>query len=407
MSKSIFFTGQPIFSQLLKYVPRDLVGRISKELKADHYCKRFNSHDHLVTLLFATLNNCDSLREVTTGMMAWQQRLNHLGLKHFPRRSTLSDANKRRSAEVFEKIYMGLLNRYSHFLSDSRIKKHESRLYIFDSTTITLFQEVLQGTGLVGLNGKRKGGIKVHTLMKSTQDIPCMVRFSASAKADSSFLKEVNLPKGSIVVFDRGYNQYATFNKFTEQGVKWVTRLRQTAAVEVIEDKLVTDWQKQKGIISDQLIMLGHCNRTDKRRIKVRARLITYKDPESAKSLQFVTNDTRMVPSTIAGIYRKRWQIEILFKRLKQNYPLKYFLGENENAIKIQIWCSLIADLLLKMVKKGCGAKWSFSNLTSMVRLHLMTYIDLFAFLHCPEKSLLAMINRKTDNPNNALLFST
>ena len=407
MSKSIFFTGQPIFTQILKYVPRDLVWRISRELKADHYCKRFNSYDHLVTLLFATFNNCDSLREVTTGMLALEQRLNHLGLKYFPRRSTLSDANKRRSADVFEKIYTRLLNRYSHFLTDSRIKRNESRLYIFDSTTITLFQEVLQGTGLVGLNGKRKGGIKVHTLMKSNQDIPCMVRFSASAKADSSFLKEVDLPKGSIVVFDRGYNQYATFNRFTEEGIKWVTRLRQSAAPQVIEDKSVTDWQKQKGIISDQLIMLGHCNRTDKRRVKVRARLITYKDPQSAKCFQFLTNDTRMAPSTIAGIYRKRWQIEILFKRLKQNYPLKYFLGENENAIKIQIWCSLIADLLLKLIKKGCAAKWSFSNLTSMIRLHLMTYIDLFAFLHCPEKSLLEMIKSKNDNPNNALLFST
>jgi hypothetical protein len=407
MSKSIFFTGQPIFTQLLKYVPRDMVYRISRDLKADYYCKRFNSHDHLVTLLFATFNNCDSLREVTTGMLALQQRLNHLGLKHFPRRSTLSDANKRRSADVFEKIYTELLNRYSHFLSDSRLKKHESRLYIFDSTTITLFQEVLQGTGLVGLNGKRKGGIKVHTLMKSNQDVPCMVRFSASAKPDSIFLKEVDLPKGSIVIFDRGYNQYATFNRFTEQGVRWVTRLRQSAALHVIEDKFVTDGQKQKGIISDQIIMLGHCNRTDKRRVKVNARLITYKDPQSSECFRFVTNDPRMAPSTIAGIYRKRWQIEILFKRLKQNYPLKYFLGENENAIKIQIWCSLIADLLLKVIKKGCAARWAFSNLTSMVRLHLMTYIDLLAFLHCPEKSLLSMINRKNDNPNTALLFST
>ena len=407
MSKNIFFTGQPIFSQLLKYIPRDLIARVAKDYKADYYCKRFNSYDHLVTLLYATFNHCNSLREVTTGMLAWQQRLNHLGLKYFPRRSTLSDANRRRRADVFEKIYMKLLSRYSHFLSDSRVSKHQSRLYIFDSTTITLFQEVLQGTGLVPLNGKRKGGIKVHTLIKSDQDIPCMVRFSASAAADSSFLKEVNLSKGSIIVFDRGYNHYATFNKFTEQGIKWVTRLRQCAAIELIEDRPLTDGQKEKGIVSDHIIMLGRYHRKDKRRIKVSARLITYKDPQSGECLKFLTNDIKMAPSTIAGLYRKRWQIEILFKRIKQNYPLKYFLGESENAIKIQIWCSLIADLLLKIVKKGCVAKWSFSNLTSMIRLHLMTYIDLFAFLHCPEKSLLTNIKGKDDNTYNALLFPT
>lgn len=406
MSKSKFFTGQPIFSQILKYIPRGLVARIAKEKMADHYCKRFNSYDHLVTLLYAILNNCNSLREVTTGMLAWEQRLAHLGMKHFPRRSTLSDANNRRSAEVFEQIYMKLLDRNSHFLADSRVKKMESKLYLFDSTTITLFQEVLRGTGLVPLNGRRKGGIKVHTLIKSDQDVPCMVRFSASAAADSSFFKKVDLPKGSIVVFDKGYNHYATFNKFTQSGITWVTRLRESAAFKVVKKQSVSEAQKEKGIVRDQIIILGYTGRKDNRRTQVTARIITYKDLQSGKCLKFLTNDMKMAPSTLAGLYRKRWQIEILFKRLKQNYPLKYFLGESENAIKIQIWCSLIADLVLKIVKKGCAAKWSFSNLTSMIRLHLMTYIDLFAFLHCPEKSLLKIIESKKVN-NNGLLFCT
>jgi hypothetical protein len=406
MSKSNFFTGQPIFSQVLKFVPRDLVISVSRQCQADYYCKRFNTYEHLVTLLYAIFNNCNSLREVVTGMLAWEQRLIHLGIKHFPRRSTLSDANGRRNAEVFEQIYMGLLNRYNHFLSDSRVPKVDSRVYIFDSTTITLFQEVLRGTGLSPLNGKRKGGIKVHTLIKSDQDVPCMVCFSASAVADCSFLKKVDLSKGSIVVFDKGYNNYSTFNSFTERGVTWVTRLRQSAAFKVLEYRPVSELQQQKGIISDQVIMLGHTAEKDKRRVQVKARCITYIDPQSEKCLQFLTNNMKMAPATITELYRKRWQIEILFKRLKQNYPLKYFLGESENAIKIQIWCSLVADLLLKIIKKGCAAKWSFSNLTSMIRLHLMTYIDLFAFLRCPEKSLLAIIDKKQTN-NNGLLFCT
>ena len=407
MSKGTFFTGQPIFSQLLKYLGRDLVGKVARDNKADYYCKRFNSYDHLVTLLYAIFNNCNSLREVTTGMLAWEHRLNHLGMKHFPRRSTLSDANNRRSADVFEQVYMKMLNKYSHFLPDSRTTKMDSRLYIFDSTTITLFQEVLRGTGITPLNGKRKGGIKVHTLIKSDQDIPCMVRFSESAAADSSFLKEIALPKESIIVFDRGYNNYKAFNTLTEMKIKWITRLRKRAAFEVIQDRQVTDRQKENGIITDQLITLGYQKRTDKRRIMVKGRLVVYRDPLSGMLLQFLTNDIKMAPSTIAGLYRKRWQIEILFKRLKQNYPLKYFLGDSENAIKIQIWCSLIADLLLKIIKKRHATKWSFSNLTSIIRLHLMTYIDLIAFLVCPEKALLARIKANTNNIYNATLFPT
>jgi len=407
MSKSSFFTGQPIFSQILKYIPRDMIMKIAQEYQADHYCKRFNSYSHLVTFLYAVFNNCNSLREVVTGLLAWEQRLNHLGMKHFPRRSTLSDANNRRSADVFEQIYMKLLSRYSNFLSDSRIEKVKSKLYIFDSTTITLFQEVLQGSGLAPASGKRKGGIKVHTLIKSDQDIPCMIRFSASARADSPFIKEVNLPKGSIVVFDKGYNHYATFNKLTEQGVSWVTRLRQSAAWRTIEKRPVSELQNHKGVISDRIITLGHSGEKDNRRTQVTARVITFKDPQSAKRFEFLTNNMKLASTTITELYHKRWQIEVLFKRLKQNYPLKYFLGESENAIKIQIWCSLIADLLLKIVKKGCATKWSFSNLTSMIRLHLMTYIDLFAFLHCPEKSLIAIIERKQSNNNDGLLFRT
>ena len=123
--------------------------------------------------------------------------------------------------------------------------------------------------------------------------------------------------------------------------------------------------------------------------------MIDFTDPASGKKFQFITNNTKLSPATIASIYQKRWQIEILFKRLKQNYPLKYFLGDSENAIKIQIWCALIADLLIKLIKAKADRKWSFSNLTSIIRIHLMTYIDLFAFLKNPDRALQTQINKR------------
>lgn len=406
MSKSSFFTGQPIFGQLLNYIPRSLVSGVSRTLQADRYCKRFKSYDHLVTMLYSVYNNCHSLREVSTGMLAWEQRLNHLGLNHYPRRSTISDANNRRKPEFFEQVYMKLLSRYGNFLSDSRGGiRHQKKLYVFDSTTITLFQDVLRGTGIRALNGKRKGGIKVHTLLKSDQDVPAMVRFSPSAHADSTFLKEVKLPAGSIIVFDKGYNHYPTLNRFTREGVSWVSRLRQDAVFDFIEDRDLSEPQRSKGIVSDKEVILGHHH--DKKSTKVRVRLISYKDPQTKKELEFLTNNFRMAPATIADLYRKRWQIEVLFKRLKQNYPLKYFLGDSENAIQIQIWCSLIADMILKVIKKGLAKKWSFSNLASMVRLHMMTYTDLSKFLKNPEKALYQKVKNNSVLNKNLVLFPT
>ena len=268
-----------------------------------------------------------------------------------------------------------------------------ARLYIFDSTIITLFQEVLEGTGLPAANGKRKGGIKVHTLIRSDQDVPTMIRYSPATANDTGFLKDVQLSRGSIIVFDKGYNDYNTFNRFSSQAISWVTRLRNRTVYEVISNNPVSERQRQVGIISDQDVILGHTRK--KRAIQVKARLIVYSDPASAKQLQFITNNFRMAPSTIAGLYRNRWQIELLFKRFKQNYPLKYFLGDSENAIQLQIWAALIADLLLKIVQRQCRVRYAFANLRAIIRLHLMTYIELFGFLQCPEKVLLEKLKER------------
>src|ERR1700730_56456 len=403
MTKGTFFIGQPIFNQVLSCIPRPLVNRISVEHKADHYCKRFTTYEHLVTLLYAVFNHCTSLREVSTGLLAWEQRISHLGMKHHPRRSTISDANNRRSEAVFESIYLRLFSRYAHFLSDSQPNNKRKRLYIFDSTTITLFNEVLQGTGLSKMDGRRKGGIKVHTLMRSDQDVPCMVRYSAAKANDVQFLKQVQLPKGSVIVFDRGYPDYRSYNRFTKQGVNWVTRLRTHTVYQIANNRPVAEIHYRQGVQADQEIIVG--NTHHRSAIKVKARLIRFKDPLTAKIFEFLTNNFRLSPLTIANYYRKRWQIELLFKRVKQNYPLKYFLGDSANAIKIQIWSVLIADLLLKVIKKGSGCKWSFSNLASMIRLHLMTYIHLTSFLKAPEKELIKRMKHIRPSNNSPSLF--
>lgn len=404
MNKGTFSSGQPVFNQLLNLIPHQLVDTVAKDLKTDFYSKSFRTYDHLVTMLYAILNQCTSLREVTTGMMAWENRILHLGLDSHPRRSTFSDANKRRSSEVFEKIYFKLLDRYGRFLPDSQAARRKKDMYIFDSTTISLSQEILKGSGLSKSSGKRKGGIKVHTLLNARQDIPCLIRYSSGAENDRKFLKQIQLPMGSVIVFDRAYLDYTTYNRFTEQHITWVTRLHETSVYQIKEDKPVNQYQEKQGVRKDRLIELGHDHAKDA--IKVPARLIDYTDPRTGKEFQFVSNNTVLAPLSIANYYRRRWQIETFFKRIKQNYPLKYFLGDNENAIKIQIWCALIADLLLKIIRKGTQTRMAFSNLVGLIRLHMMTYMNLGEFLRNPEKTLLRKARQRKQAYVTPSLFS-
>lgn len=370
-----------------------MVYQVTREQKSDHYCKSFRTYDHLVTMLYATFNQCTSLREVTTGLLAWEQRIHHLGLKGYPRRSTLADANKHRKAEVFEQIYFRILDQYKAVLPDSRKRSKKNNLYIFDSTSIALFKEILKGSGLSKQDGKRKGGIKVHTLLHAKTDMPVMIRYSASAANDAAFLKEVRLPRGSVVVFDKGYRNYADYNRLTDEGVTWVTRHRDSSVYTIKKHLPVNDAQRKNGVEDDWIIVLGHDHQ--KKAIKVPARMILYRDAKTGKLFCFITNNFKLSSLTIAGYYRQRWQIETFFKRIKQNYPVQYFLGDNENAIKIQIWCAIIADLLLKVVKQGCRSSMSFSNITGLIRLHMMTYMDLKSFLRTPEKSLLRKVRQQ------------
>ena len=393
MGKGTFFTGQPIFNQILEFIPRSMVHQVAREQKADRYYKSFGTYEHLVTMLYAIFNRCDSLREVTTGLLAWDQRIHHLGLDHHPRRSTISDANKKRDEKVFEKIYSKLLIKYKSALPDSRKKSKKNNLYIFDSTSITLFQEILKGSGLTNKDGKRKGGIKVHTLLHAGQDLPEMILYSPAANSDVTYLKEVKLAQGSVVVFDKGYCDYRTYNRFTADKVTFVTRHLDRSVFEIQEEHSISELHQKQGITSDCSIILGYTYL--KKAVQVPSRMIGFTDPVSQKKYVFLTNNTRLAPITIANYYKQRWQIETFFKRIKQNYPLQYFLGDNANAIKIQIWCALIADLLFKVIKRGTSSKMSFSNMVGLVRLHLMTYMDLKSFLRSPEKTLLNKIRKR------------
>jgi hypothetical protein len=389
MSKSTFFSGQPIFTQLLSLIPEHILRDLIFKHHADRYCKTFDTKHHLTTMLYAVVNQCTSIREVVTGLQVADGKRGHLRLIHDVRRSTLSDANARRSEAFFGDLFHALY-KFHYGIPDSRKinhrKSYEKRLFIIDSTTIKLFHDVLQGAGTIPSNGKRKGGLKAHVMIKSSEDTPCLVALTKAAANDRVFFKHISLIRGSIITFDKGYANFRQFDKWTKDGITWVSRVLPKWIVSVYKERTISQDQQEAGVISDKLVVLG--DPKNNHTLKIRARIIQYKDPESGRILEFVTNNTKFSATKIASIYKQRWQIELLFKRIKQRYPLRYFLGENANAIKIQVWCALIADLLVKIIKDRVKRTWSYSNISSIIRLHSMTYVDLNQFLENPDRTL-------------------
>jgi hypothetical protein len=392
MSKSSYFFGQSVFGQLISLIDLRNINLISNKHKSDYYVKKFDTSDHLISMLFSTFAHCTSLREVAASMLGLKGKINHFQLKHIPYKSTLSDANKRRSHLVFQDVYYSLLKQYHPIISDSQQSyAWENRLEIIDSSTISLFKDILSCVGRKSNTGKRKGGIKVHTQINLQGRVPKIVWFSAATTHDKLFLKHVQLEKGKIAVFDKGYNDYKTFDEFTVNGIFFVTRLKSNAAYESVAENDIPTYI-DNGVIKDEIIRVdikenGSYLKT------IELRKIAYWDDENKRCFEFVTNLFGMNAGHIALIYKKRWQIELLFKQLKQNFPLKFFLGDNENAIKIQIWCALIVNLLLTVLHKKIKRRWAFSNLASFCRLHLFNYIHLIKFLENPEKDWLKEIN--------------
>jgi hypothetical protein len=392
MGKSKNFSGQPIFNQLIKFIDKGEIKQIAKKHGAERYVKKFGTYNHVVVMLFVAMEGYHSIREVVLGLLANAHKLSHLGLAYVVRRSTFSEANLRRSSKVFGDIYMSVYKKHASGLADSRLGDADlKRLYVMDSTTISLFKDILKGVGRNPKEGRKKGGIKAHTIIKAGENVPCLVRYSEAVRHDHVFLTEVlNLAKGSIVTFDKGYVDYAQYQALTG---------KDNAVFEAQEEFDIPEGA-DSGVLKDEEIVLSY---GENKKEKHRARRIAYWDSENGRLFVFLTNNFDLTAEKVALIYKKRWQIELLFKQLKQNFPLKYFLGDNENAIEIQIWAAMLANLLITLVKSRVKRSWAFSNLVSIIRQQLMNYINIYGFLEDPEGSWREIIRETKINYQNSL----
>ena len=289
-------------------------------------------------MLYGVIMRFESLREIETAMTAEVNKLHHIGIESVSKRSTLSDAHARRSEKIFELIYLDLYNQNRTKLSsDSRRKGSEewmNRLMIIDSTTVSLFSNaIFRGVGRHPKTGKKKGGIKVHSVIHANEGVPCDVQFTSAATNDSFMLASRHYSRGQIVAMDRAYVNYAKFEELSERDVAYVTKLKKSLVHEI---KLDLMYQNEQGQMHyrEQIVVLR------KGDVSHIARIITYVDIKKgkAKLISLLTNDFDMDIEIIIEIYKRRWQIESLFKQIKQNFPLRYFYGESANTIKIQIW---------------------------------------------------------------------
>ena len=385
MNKNTHFFGQSVFGQLIRLIDRSIVTRAVKKSNADHYIKKFKTWDHLVSLLFVNFSGCTSLRELSGALLGMKGKTKHFQLSNLPYRSTMSDANKRRPIAVFENIYAGLLKKYSGLLSDSRsIQMFGRELHIIDSTTISLFKDFMKCVGRKNKSGKSKGGIKVHTQINANEAVPHIIHFTDASHHDQQFYNHIAFKPGHIYVFDKGYNNYIAFEMFNDKNIGFVTRLKENAAYELMID-LDIPWDDRKQILKDQIIELPI--RENGQIIRyVTARLVTFWDEKNKRSFAFLTNMIELEAIHVAEVYKQRWQIEQLYKQLKQNFPLHYFLGDNTNAVIIQIWSALIANLMMVVLMKSIKRHWAFSNLVSFIRINLINYLHLTLFLEEPQK---------------------
>jgi hypothetical protein len=250
---------------------------------------------------------------------------------------------------------------------------------MMDSTTITLFDNILKGVGCHPKSGKKKGGMKVHTVMKYHVGVPMVVQLTSAAKHDHYLLKEVHLPRGANLAIDRAYIDIAQFRRLTGEGVCYVTKMKKNLKYEVLES---VTYVNPKGLVAyiDQKVRFTRGELThEARRVEI--------FDETKKPAALLTNNFEFTVQDISEIYRLRWAIESLYKQLKQNFPLHFFYGDSVNAIQIQTWVVLIANLLITVISRSIKRNCAFSQVVTMVRLTLMYYIDFISFMENPDRT--------------------
>jgi len=363
-----------MFSQILQLFPRIEFEKLVKETAAERHAKGFSSWGQFIAMLFCQLGRAHSLREICHGLSTCEGKLSHLGIDA-PKRSSLAYANEHRPFELFQKLFFCLLNRCRVAGPFAKKFRFKNKLVSLDSTIIDLCVRLFDWAKF----RRTKGAIKLHLVLDHEGYLPSFCVITDGKVSDVKVAHTLSFDPGTVVVDDRGYNDYRLFAKWTEQGVFFVTRMKDNALYEVIEERPVP---QNRSVRSDQIIRL--CGRGAALKCPHPLRRVEVYIPERDEVLVFLTNHFGLGATTITAIYKERWQIESFFKALKQNLKIKTFVGTSANAVKIQVWTALIAILILRYLQLKSKFGWSLSNLVALLRMNLFTYRDLWVWLNAP-----------------------
>jgi hypothetical protein len=347
-----------ILSQLLQLIPRHVFAACGRKHITGRKPRTFDIKAQFIALAFMQLTARRSLRDSVRCLESLGSKLYHLGMKPVSR-STFSDANNKRSADIFKDIFSEMYARCVPHAPKHKFR-FKSKLISIDSTTIKLCLSLFPWAAF----RNNRGGVKMHTMLDHNGHIPAFINLTAAKESDISAAKNMDFPKGSILVFDRGYNDYNWFLKVGENGCFFVTRLKKNAKYRIVERRKVN---KKQGVTSDQVIEIKTKSGV------LRLRRIGYRDKESGKHYEFLTNHFRLVAKTIADIYKERWKIETFFKEIKQNLKIKSFVGTSENAVLAQVYVALTVYLLTAYYKFLSRVNFTVQQMLQVLQVNVFS----------------------------------
>ncbi len=366
------------FSQLLSLVDRASFARAVRQHQGERGAKGFSCWDQFVAMLFCQMGGANSLREICGGLATATGKLVHLGLHQAPTRSTLAYANTHRPWQLYQTVFEDLLKSCQSLAATKKRRfRFKHPLRSVDTSIIELCIKVFDWARFQ----RTKGAVKLHLQLDHQGCLPCWALITDGDTNDVRIAQKLEFAPGTIVVIDRGYLDYALYERWTDCGVYFVTRPRTNMLYKVTERRPVPT---RGNVTRDETIKLT--SEHARKRCSSLLRQVTVWDAEHDRELVFLTNIFHLAASTIGAIYKDRWQIELFFKALKQNLKIKTFVGTSENAVNVQIWTALIAMLLLKFLWLKSTWAWSLSNLAAMLRFNLLSYRDLWAWLDEPFK---------------------
>jgi len=370
--------NHPLLRQIIDLIPRHLLQKCIHRYESDKHCSRYKTYDQLLALMFGQLNKCYTLEDISAGIGVSQTFISDLGILQSPARSTMSDGNKKRNWQVFEMLYLQLLKHYERLL----IFKHQSKVIeeikgktikIIDSTTISLCLSLFNWAKF----RTAKGGLKIHACWDNTLMIPDMINITEAKVHDSKGHPQQVFAAETIIVEDKGYFDFSLMKSRIENDNHFVTRIKDNTAYEVISERCLPDNQHEH-ILCDEEIMLTGNKATETGMNTYALRRIAVYDAEQDRIIELITNNFQWEANTVSELYKKRWQIELFFKAIKQNLQIKTFTGTSENAVKSQIYVSLICYLLLELLRRNtCKTVHAFSNFTERIRICLCYYLSL------------------------------